>query len=196
MIPRITHSRSRLVAHLNEYEDGAKSFFVSADTYPELLTRALAEVVQKAPHGWRRKRMAYLWFPPGALDDNDMERLEDWRERFAQYVLLGLNPNIEEHFSDELDFCMALDYNIDPDADRRTIYGEAEYQLKYKESRQHLKVLKDGLIEALADLPIPAAARAGLLVSYIPAVAGGAAPLASSPNESPKRVNAICSTPC
>jgi hypothetical protein len=43
-------------------------------------------------------------------------------------VLLGLNQHIQEYFTDELDFCMALDFNYDPSAEKRTIFGEAEYQ--------------------------------------------------------------------
>jgi hypothetical protein len=169
MIPRITHSRSQLVSHLNEYDGGALSFFVSTDTYPKLFDFHFPEIVAKAPKGWCQKKLAYLWFPPDALDEDDLENVKAWKEKFEHYVLLGLNPYIEDHFDTELDFCMALDYNFDPGADRRTMYGEAEFQLKYRDSRPHLQVLKHALCDAIRDLPIPAKFRDSIALSYVPA---------------------------
>jgi predicted amidophosphoribosyltransferase len=84
-------------------------------------------------------------------------------------VLLGLNPHIEDFFSDDLDFCMALDFNYDPSRGKRTIYGEAEYQLKYQGSRQHFQVLGSALVEAIADLPIPVGFRNNYCISCVPA---------------------------
>jgi len=173
VIPRIRHSRSQLVSHINEYDDGAISFFVLADTYPDLFDLSCSAIANNSPTGWKTSKsgkMKYLWFP--SVDEEDIETITEWKEKFEQYVLLGLNQHIEDHFNDELDFCMALDFNFTP-GEGRTIYGEAEYQLKYKESRKHIKVLKDGLIEAIGDLPIPASESGELLVSYVPAKAGG-----------------------
>jgi len=175
VIPRIKHSRSQLFSYWHDFEDGASVFGVSCDTYPDLFELAHPEIVERSPQGWKsnaKGNCRYLWFPTDSLDEDDIERLEDWKERFEQYVLIGLNQHIEDHFDEELDFCMTLDYNYNPGAGR-TLYGEAEFQLKYRESRQHLKVLVDGLIEAFGDLPIPAAARDELAVSYVPAKAGG-----------------------
>jgi len=165
-----------LFSYFHDFEDGACVFGVSCDTYPDLFALAHPEIVDLAPNGWKpnsKGNCKYLWFPNDVLDEDDLESLDDWKQRFEQYVLIGLNQHIEDYFDDELDFCMALDLNIDPEADRRTIYGEAEYQLKYKDSRKHIKVLKDGLIEAIGDLPIPPSERDELLVSYVPAKAGG-----------------------
>ena len=69
---------------------------------------------------------------------------------------------------DELDFCMALDYNYDPSAEKRTLYGEAEYQLKYQHSRPHLSALHAALVDAFADLPIPAEDKHAALISHVP----------------------------
>jgi predicted amidophosphoribosyltransferase len=113
--------------------------------------------------------MRYLWFPPDALDEGDLERINAWKERFEQYVLLGLNTNISEYFSDELDFCMALDLNFDPRADRRTLYGEAEYQLKYRQSLPHFSALRSALAEAMDFLPLTAVAEGRLSLTSIPA---------------------------
>jgi predicted amidophosphoribosyltransferase len=167
MIPLIKHSRSQLQSHLNEYEDHV-TFFVSSDTYPELFSFRFPEVVAKAPNGWRQKKMAYLWFPSGALAEEDLENINEWREKYKHYVLLGLNQHIDDYFSDELDFCMALDFNYDPAAEKRTIFGEAEYQLKYQKSRQHFQVLGHALVEAVADLPIPIDYQDNYCISCVP----------------------------
>jgi hypothetical protein len=112
--------------------------------------------------------MSYLWFPPDALNDEDIEDIHAWRDKFERYVLLGLNAHIAGHFANELDFCMALDFNIDPSAQKRTIFGEAEYQLKYQSSRQHQQILVNALAEALSDLPFPAAYRGNFCISCVP----------------------------
>lgn len=168
MIPQIRHSRSQLQYHLNEYDDGAMSLFVSSDTYPDLFTLRFPELVGKAPNGWRQKKMKYLWFAPNTLGEDDLEKIREWGEKFGQYVLLGLNANIEGYFDDELDFCMALGFNYDPTTEKRTIYGEAEYQLKYQNSRQHFQVLRNALFEANSDLPIPPEFQGKFCISCVP----------------------------
>lgn len=170
MIPRINHSRSRLRSHLNPYDDGAYSLFVTSDVYPELFDLQHRLISSQAPKGWRMspKGMKFLWFPK--LSDADVAIIEDWQERFAKYVLLGLNSNLEEEFTDELDFCMALDFNKeDPATERRTLFGEAEYQAKYQKSSQHINVLGHALMDAVADLPIPSSHRASYCLTCIPA---------------------------
>ncbi len=171
MIPKVSHSRSQLLCNINEYDTGARTFFVSADTYPELFDILCAEISKKSPTGWKTSsggKMKYLWFPPEKLDDEDIEVIEDWREKFEHYVLLGLNRYIESHFSEELDFCMALDFNYSPEAQSRTIYGEAEYRLKYRQSRSNFKVLEAALEDAIDDLPIPPEYEKLICVTSVP----------------------------
>lgn len=168
MIPSIIHSRSQLCSHINEYDNGARSFFVSSDTYPELFSIALPEIVEKAPKGWCYKNMAYLWFPPDALTDDDIAAIEDWKTRFEQYVLIGRNQHCAPHFTNELEFCMALDFNFNPQAERRTLYGEAEYQLKYQRSRPHFRTLVTALQDAFSDLPIPTECQDLVAITSIP----------------------------
>ncbi len=171
MIPKITHSRTTLFSYLTDFEGGACVFGVSCDTYPDLFEIAHQGIVDKAPKGWKanpKGNFRYLWFPPDKLDEDDIEAITDWKDRFGHYVLIGLNKNIKDHFSDELDFCLALDFNRDPTAEKRTLYGEAEYQLKYQNSRPHLKVLQGALEEAFEDLPIPAEEEGHTVISYVP----------------------------
>jgi predicted amidophosphoribosyltransferase len=171
MIPKIKHSRSQVFTYLHDFEDGASVFGMSCDTYPELFKLAHPSIVAKAPKGWcwnPKRTCRYLWFPANALDENDLEQIEEWKQKFESYVLIGLNPNICDHFSNELDFCMALDYNFDRSTEKRTLYGEAEYQLKYKQSRPHLSTLVAALVSALGDLPIPNAERENAILTYVP----------------------------
>lgn len=172
MIPKITHSRSKLFSYLNDFEDGASVFGISSDTYPDLFEIAHPDIVAKAPKGWKPNKTGsyrYLWFPPDSMNDEDLEAIADWRDRFEHYVLIGLNKYIATHFSNELDFCLALDFNYDAKAEKRTLYGEAEYQLKYQHSRPHLNVLRAALKEAFSDLPIPAEEEDNnIVVSCVP----------------------------
>ena len=173
MIPRINHSRTQLLSHLNSYDNGAYSPFVSRDVYPELFDIQHGDISATAPHGWKaapKAPMRYLWFP--GLSDVDVAGIEDWRARFSSYVLLGLNPHLEDHFTDELDFCMALDFNYDAAAGKRTLYGEAEYLPKYKGSRRHFQALENALLEAIPELPIPAHYRDSYCLSCVPAPPG------------------------
>ena len=168
-IPKIKHSRSQLRSHLNPYEEGAYSLFLSSDTYPELFDLAFPDLKQESPTGWKTSSkggMKYRWWRQ--LDSGSVESIQDWCSRFEKYVLLGLNAHIEDSFTSELDFCMALDFNYDPAADKRTLFGDAEYQLKYKDSRQHRSVLLQGLVEAVSDLPIPANFKSNYAVSCVP----------------------------
>lgn len=169
MIPRISHSRSQLVSHLNAYPDGPYSFFVSKDVYAALFDLQHPTIAASSPKGWQTspKGMKFLWLPQ--LSESDVALIEDWKERFEKYVLIGLNANLEDEFNDELDFCMALDFNYDPIAEKRTPFGESRYQLKYKSSRQQAKVLGYALVDAVADLPIPTEYRESYCLSCIPA---------------------------
>ncbi len=174
MIPKITHSRSQLThCYLNPpFEDGARTFFVPLDTYPDVFKQTKTNIFDKAPQGWKISqtgKMKYLWFPPGVLDQNDIASIKEWQDKFSHYVLLGLNNNIVAHFTEELDFSMALDYNrFPPPNKKRTIYGEAEYQLKYQDSRPHFQVLRNALVEAVGELPIPKAFDDSYCISCIP----------------------------
>ena len=172
MIPKIIHSRSQLKCHLNEYEDGARSLFVLADTYPELFNFHCDKIVQPAPRGWRVSKggkMKYLWFPPGSLGTEDITRIEEWKKHFEQYVLIGLSRNIAEAFDRELDFCMGLSFaRPSPESKERTTLGEALYQAKYQSSERHLNVITTAMVEAFEFLPIPPNEKPNLMVTGVP----------------------------
>ena len=72
-----------------------------------------------------------IWLPCGCYIDNDIDKFREWCWAATTEVLwLELNRNIDAYFFDELDFCIACDFNIIY-GQGRTEIGEAEYQLKY-----------------------------------------------------------------
>ena len=145
---------------LENPEDDRKVFFITPpEVYPNLFSLRFPELVQKS----RRKRWelakhgnsSFLSFEANVLSEEEMEMVEEWKERFSQYVLIGLNAHIAPAFSDELDFCLALDFNYDDkNPGKRTLYGEAEYQLKYQQNIQALDTLSNGLSKALNELTL------------------------------------------
>jgi len=162
MIPKIEKSRMRLRKFdvLENPEDDRKVFFITPpEVYPDLFSLRFPELVQKS----RRKRWelakhgksSFLSFEANILSEEEMDMVEEWKERFSQYVLIGLNANIDSLFSDELDFCLALDFNYDDkNPGMRTLYGEAEYQLKYHTNIQALDTLSNALSKALNELTL------------------------------------------
>ncbi len=113
--------------------------------------------------------MQYLWFPADVLKEEDLAQIQDWKEHLETYVLLGRNPHLDGHFADELDYCMALDFNYLPAEVKRTVIGEAEYQLKYQRSMAHFVALKAALVEALDYLPLDEQSRQSVEITWVPA---------------------------
>ncbi len=96
-----------------------------------------------SPTKWRISSkysdMSNLWLPAGCHDSDTMTRFLAWCKAVTSEVLwLGANKNIEEYFSDELDYCIASDFNF-VHGNGRTEIGEAEYQLKYNMENLDIK---------------------------------------------------------
>jgi predicted amidophosphoribosyltransferase len=140
----------------NPDDDSAVFFITPPDLYPVLFKLRFPSIVKKSRRGdWKltsHSGSSFLSFEPNVLVDTEMEIVEEWVERFKRYVLIGLNDNIRSEFSNELDFCLALDYNFDILRDKRTLYGEAEYLLKYRGDIQYIDILSSGLLQALQEL--------------------------------------------
>ena len=64
-------------------------------------------------------------------DQSRMDMFLKWCDRATKDILwLNLNKNIEKFFYNELDYCIASDFNFII-GNGRTEIGEAEYQIKY-----------------------------------------------------------------
>lgn len=169
MIPRINCGRLQLPNSLNRLGGGCYTLCVYADVYSDLFNAQHPEISRLASNGWETiQQMNYLRF--AGLSYEAIAVIEGWRERFSKYVLLGLNANLQDDFTNELDFCMALDFTkVHPASKRRTKFGEAEYQAKYHRSVEHILLLEEALGVAIKDLPIPSGYRESYCLTCIPA---------------------------
>lgn len=103
--------------------------------YIDIINFAFPSLECNSPTKWKKSEnfdnVYSLWLPEGCLDDDLIPAFLGWCQQATNDVLwLGLNRNIQDYFCDELDFCLATDFNI-VYGEGRTMIGEAEYQLKY-----------------------------------------------------------------
>ncbi|MCK4372764.1 MAG: hypothetical protein KAW61_06430, partial [candidate division Zixibacteria bacterium] len=105
------------------------------------------------------------------LKTSEVETVRRFLSDFRQYVILGLTSRLRSHFSDELDWCLALDYNAESPEEmsqhKRTPIGQLEYRAKYEESQRAVAILAEqmaGLFERVKHT-IPSKP---LCLSYIP----------------------------
>ena len=104
--------------------------------YVNLINHFFPILERNSPTKWKisnnYENMSNLWLPNSCCDQDIMTKFINWSEEVTKEVLwLNLNKNIKEYYDDELDYCIALDFNIIY-GEGRTKLGEAEYQLKYK----------------------------------------------------------------
>lgn len=122
--------------------------------------------------------MSNLWLPEGCYNQNTVNRFLDWCEEVTNDVLwLDLNRNIQEYFNDELDYCVASDFNI-VYGEGRTELGEAEYQLKYNienittiERNKYTDIVMSKMLNNCKYIPI--VDRLNWYVSPMPATEAG-----------------------
>lgn len=127
--------------------------------------------------------MSNLWLPEGCYDQNIMTEFINWSDEVTNNVLwLSLNKNIKEYFDDELDYCIASDFNI-VYGEGRTEIGEAEYQLKYNiedlnvtERNQYANIIMSKMLDNCKYIPFNN--RLNWCVSPMPATECGKTKLA------------------
>lgn len=125
--------RSDFWITINKNDD---SYNISTDDkYVDIINYCFPILERNSPTKWRQSKnysnMKTLWLPEGRYEQNDIDQFSQWCEGVTKDVVwLSLNKNIKEYFNDELDYCIASDFNI-VHGEGRTEIGEAEYQLKY-----------------------------------------------------------------
>lgn len=146
-----------------------------------LLNIIARELVDSSPIGWSESRnysyLYNLWIPNDKLDKELLQDVIDWCEYANSYIWLSTNKNTRDFFDgNEIDFCLALDWNYDLYKKNRTPLGEAEYQLKYQlpkgyletnDAKKFKKALKTALYSSIECLPFDIQ---DFLVTTIPAV--------------------------
>jgi predicted amidophosphoribosyltransferase len=101
------------------------------------------------------------------LPDREVERIEGFLRFFERAVCLGINKHLGKEFSDELDFCLALDFGKPSPTADRTVIGELEYQAKYHQDSEAIGELGRELAIAVRSLPRDAIPRPRLL-TFVP----------------------------
>jgi len=140
--------------------------------YASLFAACFPDLLEQTHAGFQQShvgRTMYAIFP--LLPTQEIQRIEGFLTFFERVVCLGLNRHLADAFSDELDFCLALDFTKPkPEADRTEI-GELEFQAKYEQNSDAIGELQRELASAVQMLP-PAAIRRPRLLTYVPCEAG------------------------
>jgi len=149
-----------------------------------LLKRVSPELTVYSPTGWKESQkyrdIFNLWIPNDRIDESslaELDRMEAWAEQANQHIWLGTNSYTEDCFSgDEVDYCIAADWNMHFTTWERTSIGEAEYQLKYnfpkgilreKDVNKFADTLTSAICSCIACLPFR---LNDFIVTAIPAV--------------------------
>ncbi len=127
--------------------------------------------MKKSNTGWRttkRGNNKFAYFRD--LGEEEIEAIKSFIDSYQRYVILGLNTHCAGDFSDELDFCLALDYNFESSKDaadgKRTLLGELEYEAKYQQCTEAIGKLVAPLTEGFKAIPRPDNPRA--CITYVP----------------------------
>lgn len=133
---RFKRNRSDLWIIIHE-NDGMYNISVN-EKYVNIINHFFPILEGSSPNKWRisaaHKDMSTLWLPNGCCCQEHIEEFINWCDEVTKNVLwLKLNKKFSEYFYDELDYCIASDFNYNFEGGRTEI-GEAEYQLKYNGS--------------------------------------------------------------
>lgn len=165
----IEYKKTRSKFWLKIFDDEATHTNISANKMVMgLLQEISPHLISCSPKGWKESSNILgnynLCIPNDRMDWEALENVETWAERANQHIWLGTNKNTAPYFcGDEVDYCLAADWNIDLESQKRTIIGEAEYQLKYnlpkelihkEDAHQYASLLTTAVLDCIACLPI------------------------------------------
>lgn len=165
----IEYKKTRSKFWLKIFDDEATHTNISANKMVMgLLQEISPHLISCSPKGWKESSNIpgnyNLWIPNDRMDWEALENVETWAGRANQHIWLGTNKNTVPYFcGDEVDYCLAADWNIDLESQKRTIIGEAEYQLKYnlpkglinkEDAHQYASLLTTAVLDCIACLPI------------------------------------------
>ncbi len=158
-------SRMQLEWSVFEERNGGYSLCVFSE-YSELIDELNPKLTKLTRQAWKqcKHNIRSKFFPK--LPRQEVEWVHGFIRFYKQAVLIGLNKNIREHFQDELDFCLALDFNFmrTPEGRKHTEIGELEYQAKYTKSQEAVIKLSELFEEAFHWLP----SFPNALLCYVP----------------------------
>ncbi len=172
MVCKPQRGRSNLIWHIFEKKSSNTWVLVLPTYYAELFSQLEPALMEKSSNGWRTAqsgRARYMYLRDVTTDDID--RIKQFVADYHQLRIIGLSDILYDHFSDELDFCLALDVNAltpeDYDRNRRTEIGELLHRIKYRGMLGIAPRLVQRLERAFFRIP-HLANHKNICLSYIP----------------------------
>lgn len=160
------YKRERSEFWVTIHENDNDSYTITTpEKYVMLINQFFPIFRMKSPTGWKASYtypgLNNLWLPCGSCNSTAIENFEKWCECVIKDMIwLGKNKNIEKYFENELDFCIATDFNFYYGADR-TKMGEAEYNLKYnaqnldaEQESEYSNFMTNRMLECVRCIPI------------------------------------------
>lgn len=160
------YKRDRSGFWITIYKNTDESYSISTnEKYVELINYFYPYLEMNSPTKWKGsdnyQGLTSLWLPDGCYDTYYVENFVYWCDLAINNILwLELNKNIHPFFSNELDFCIASDFNI-VYGKGRTEIGEAEYQLKYnirnldeESKKKYAAIIMDKMMDNCKYIPI------------------------------------------
>ena len=158
--------RERSEFWVNVYYNDDYSYTISTNKkYVGIINHSFPIFCINSPSGWKTSEsypdVRYIWLPEGSYAEETIAQFLEWcKEAVDERLWLGLNKNIIEFYRNELDYCVASDFNYNF-GDGRTELGVAEYQLKYnsnqlssREYDEYFSVLVKSIIDSSHFVPI------------------------------------------
>lgn len=170
MISSLKAGRMQLSWHIfKEQRPGVWILSLCPPVYADIFSQQERELMHKADGYWRESssgRAKYLFLK--SLDSPEIKNVKRFLEEYRRYVLVGKSEFLCEHFGNDLNFCMALDFNFERSGiGDRTLTGHLVYQAKYRsrgmsrKTRLAIHCLADQLALGVKRLP-----RSGRLIDY------------------------------
>jgi len=173
MIRQPPRSRNRLDWYRFEQAEDGGWELVLPDFYAALFEQQETCLIDKSDGGFRPsldhagQRTCFAELTP-----EEVIGVKQFVEDYQRHVVLGLSRRLKPHFTDELDLCVALDYNAESPEDlrqnRRTPIGQLEYRAKYEQSSRAVAIIAEQIAVLLGRIRRGLPSRE-VCLSYVPA---------------------------
>ncbi|BAL00259.1 hypothetical protein OBV_30600 [Oscillibacter valericigenes Sjm18-20] len=171
--------RSRFWLKIFENEDSTN--LSTNGMVKSLIELVSPQIVECSPTGWKLSKNHQdnynLWIPDDCMNWDCLDAIKAWAEQANRHIWLGTNRNTVDYFyGNEVDYCMAADWNFDIETQGRTEVGNAEYQLKYQipkglvskeNAGEFANILASAILDCTDCLPFD---LSSFIVTTIPAV--------------------------
>ena len=171
MFPTLGASKKRLQTYSFKRSKSGDWYLRLPEYYSKLLELEQPDIMRKSNTGWRSTERDYKYAYFIDLTEEETGTVKFFCQAYQQYVILGLSDNLKNDCKDELDFCLALDYNSDSPENlrrgKRTEIGELIYQIKYQKRIVKSSELIEHLIPAIKRI-ILNKLNGVISISYVP----------------------------